>query len=293
MSMNPIRMVILGVAAVAAIGLALMLRTLVVPHNNATPAVVVRANSPTVRVLVASHDLAVGERLSEGDMTWQPWPAEAMNVSFITDGAPMTTRPSTALGGLIKATTTAAGDIAASGGSAMQALKGAVVRDPLFKGEPIVRGKVVFAGEGGYMSVRLDPGMRAVAVPVSAETGAGGFIQPGDRIDLIESRADTGQKNGPGYLTQTIVSNAKVLAVDQTTGPAKNGQSIVGATITLEVPAIAAPMVAEARARGGVMLALRSYADTAGGASLGGGSVGVGGVRLFKGGEMSQAMVSQ
>jgi Flp pilus assembly protein CpaB len=83
-----------------------------------------------------------------------------------------------------------------------------------------------------------------------------------------------------------------VLAVDQTTGQAKNGQSIVGATITLEVPAVIAPMVAEARARGGVMLALRSYTDTGGGPGIGGEAAGAG-VRLVKGGAVSEIMVSQ
>jgi pilus assembly protein CpaB len=182
-------------------------------------------------------------------------------------------------------------DLAGGGGPAMQALKGAIVRETIVKGEPIVKGKIVTAGEGGYMSVRLGPGMRAVAVPVSAETGAGGFIQPGDKIDLIDSRPDNSQRAG-GFLTETVVSNARVLAVDQTTGQAKNGQSIVGATITLEVPAVIAPMVAEARARGGVMLALRSYTDTGGGPGVGGQAAGAG-VRLVKAGAVSEIMVSQ
>jgi pilus assembly protein CpaB len=290
--MNPVRIAILGVAAVAAIGLAVLLRNLATPHT-AAPAPMAQAAKPSVRVLVASHDLALGQRIGESDMTWQPWPADSLNVSFITDGSQPAGPAATQVGALVKASTTTAKDLASGGGPAMQALKGAVVRDVIVKGEPIVRGKVVMAGDGGYMSVRLGPGMRAIAVPVSAETGAGGFIQPGDRIDLIESRPDPGQKSGPGYLTQTVVTNARVLAVDQTTTQAKNGQSIIGTTITLEVPAIVAPMVAEARARGGVMLALRSYADTGGGPGLGG-DTGIGaGVRLIKGGEVSETMVSQ
>jgi pilus assembly protein CpaB len=288
--MNPVRIAILAVAAVAAIGVAVLLRNLATPHSNA-PVVVVQAAPPTARVLVAARDLPIGQRLTEADMTWQPWPATSLNSSFITDGSGATRPATDRVGGLIKASTTIAKDLAGGGGPAKQALKGAVVRETIVKGEPIVKGKIVIAGEGGYMSVRLGPGMRAVAVPVSAETGAGGFIQPGDKIDLIDSRPDNGQRAG-GFLTETVVSNARVLAVDQTTGQAKNGQSIVGATITLEVPAVIAPMVAEARARGGVMLALRSYTDTGGGPGIGGEAAGAG-VRLVKGGAVSEIMVSQ
>jgi len=285
--MNPVRIAIVGVAAVAAIGLAVLFRNLATPHA-LQPTAASPAARPSARVLVASHDLAVGQRLGESDMTWQPWPADSLNASFITDNA----APVVGAGGIVKTAATTARDIATGGGPAMQALKGAVVRDAIVKGEPIVKGKIVVAGDGGYMSVRLNPGMRAMAVPVNAETGAGGFIQPGDRVDLIASRPDTTQKNGTGFLTQTVVTNARVLAVDQTTGQAKNGQSIVGATVTLEVPSLSAPLVAEARARGGVMLALRSYADTGGGPGLGGESAAAG-VHLFKGGEVSQTMVSQ
>jgi pilus assembly protein CpaB len=290
--MNPVRIAILAVAAVAAIGLAVLLRNLATPHT-VGPAPVAQAAKPSVRVLVASHDLALGQRISEGDMTWQSWPADSLNDSFITDGSQPAGPAATQVGALVKASTTTAKDLASGGGPAMQALRGAVVRDVIVKGEPIVKGKVVMAGDGGYMSVRLGPGMRAIAVPVSAETGAGGFIQPGDRIDLIESRPDTA-KGGPGFLTQTVVSNARVLAVDQTTTQAKNGQSMIGATVTLEVPATVTPMVAEARARGGVMLALRSFTDTGGGPGLGGDTAAGGaGVRLIKGGEVSEAMVPQ
>jgi pilus assembly protein CpaB len=269
--MNPVRIAILAVAAVAAIGLAVLLRNLATPHT-VGPAPVAQAAKPSVRVLVASPDLALGQRISEGDMTWQSWPADSLNDSFITDGSQPAGPAATQVGALVKASTTTAKDLASGGGPAMQALRGAVVRDVIVKGEPIVKGKVVMAGDGGYMSVRLGPGMRAIAVPVSPDTA----------------------KGGPGFLTQTVVSNARVLAVDQTTTQAKNGQSMIGATVTLEVPATVTPMVAEARARGGVMLALRSFTDTGGGPGLGGDTAAGGaGVRLIKGGEVSEAMVPQ
>ena len=66
----------------------------------------------------------------------------------------------------------------------MSNLIGAVVREPIASGEPMVERKVVKGGEGGYLAVVLQPGMRAIGVPVSVESGAGGFILPGDRVDF-------------------------------------------------------------------------------------------------------------
>jgi pilus assembly protein CpaB len=288
--MNPVRIAILGVALVAAIGLALLLRNLISPHK---PVVVAAAPAkPTARVLVAARDLAVATRLTQQDMAWQPWPADSLNPSFITDGSPVTpatTGGAKAANGIV----TGAKDMISGGGPQMQALTGAVVHDAIVKGEPIVKGKIVIAGEGGYMSVVLGPGMRAMSLPVSAETGAGGFVQPGDRVDVLEAHPDAGHKIAGGYVSETVASNVRVMAVDQTTGPAKNGKSTVAATVTLEVPAGATPAMAEARTRGGVMLALRSYADMGGGP--GGTMAATSGhaVRLFKGGQESEVTVTR
>ena len=71
-----------------------------------------------------------------------------------------------------------------------------------------------------------------MTVSVNADIGVAGFIQPGDRADLVQAVGDTSK----GGATQTILSNVRVLAVDQTTTPAANGKTITGSTITLEVP---------------------------------------------------------
>ncbi len=141
------------------------------------------------------------------------------------------------------------------------------------------------------MSVVLTPGMRAISIPINADSGAGGFVQPGDRVDVLSSHTDQ-KKEGPGYETETVVSNVRVLAVDQTTEPAKNGKSIVGATVTLEIPAYSASTMAGAKVRGGLTLALRSYADI-GGDPGGAVSTANGSVRVFKGGSVSEVAVSQ
>ncbi|HEV2364276.1 MAG TPA: Flp pilus assembly protein CpaB [Caulobacteraceae bacterium] len=289
MTMNPARMVILGVALIAAIGLAFILRNIALP-TRAPPVVVRQAPPPpTVRVLVAAKDLAPGDRLNVGNMAWQGWPADSLNASYITEGGPAPA-PANGVARLVKNASTAASEAMSGGGPAMQALSGAVVREAMVKGEPILKDKVVRPGQGGFMSVILDPGMRAISIPVSAETGAGGFIQPGDRVDVIQTGADPNQKSG-ALISQTVLSNVRVLAVDQTTTPAANGKSILGATLTLEVPASLAELAAGAKSRGGLNIALRSYADMGGPPGTGG--EGTHGVRLFRGGEVTQVMVTQ
>ncbi|HEX7761308.1 MAG TPA: Flp pilus assembly protein CpaB [Caulobacteraceae bacterium] len=289
--MNPVRITILVVAAIAAVMVALLLRNMSAKPKAPPPSAAAQQVKMTTRVLVAGRDLAVGVRLTNQDMSWQPWPADAVNAAYITDGVQSTPKPAGAAGAA-KDVQVAAKDVINNGGPKMQALVGSVVRSDISKGEPLVAGKLVRAGDGGYMSVVLKPGMRAMAVPVNAEAGAGGFIQPGDRVDVMQSYADNGHRGGSAYINEVVVSNVRVLAVDQSTDPPKNGRSTVAATLTLEVPAEAAPLITEARLRGNIILALRSYADMAG--APGHPPVaGSGGIRLIRGGQMSQVTVSR
>lgn len=291
--MNPIRIGILLVAAVAAIFMALLMRNVSAKPKAPPPAVVVQQQQKfTTRVLVAAHDLPTGSRLSNQDMTWEPWPTDSINGAYITDGVKSAPKP-VGVAGAARDAQVAAKDAMDGGGAQMQAMLGAVVRSDIAKGEPIVAGKLVRAGDGSYMSVVLKPGMRAMAVPVSAETGAGGFIQPGDRVDVMQSYTDPNHKGGGNAVVdQIVVSNARVLAVDQNTDPPKNGRSTVAATITLEIPAEAAPLVTEAKTRGAIMLALRSYADMAGGPGHDTTAGATPGVRLIKGGQVTEVAVS-
>ena len=182
-------------------------------------------------------------------------------------------------------------DIASSGGPKMQALAGAIVKDPIFAGEPITSVKIVRGGQTGYMAVRLPPGDVAMALPISVESDAGGFVQPGDRIDVLATHPDT-SKNGGGLVTQTVLSNIKVLAVDQHTDTPKGGvTSLIGATLTLEVPASDAETLAHAKAQGNLTMALRSYADIAGGARATQGPTDT--VLLFKGGAPAETVTAR
>ncbi|MFO1013222.1 MAG: Flp pilus assembly protein CpaB [Caulobacteraceae bacterium] len=291
--MSPIRIVILAVAAVAAIGLALVVRNLA--SNNAGPAQPAAAAAPVdtrpmTRVLVAKIDVPVGTSLSPANMSWQSWPADAVNPQFITDGSAPAPAPTGAAAAAQTAQRTA-GDMM-GGGQAMQALAGAIARTPILAGEPITAQKIVRGGEGGYMSVVLQPGFRAMAVPVNAETAVGGFILPGDRVDVITSRQARDSDNG--FISETVLRNVRVLAIDQTTEPAKDSRTIVGAVVTLEIPQGDIEVMARAKAQGNVVLALHSYADIGGAAGRASPAAAeTRSVRIFRAGQASEIEVAR
>jgi pilus assembly protein CpaB len=286
--MTPARIVILIVALVAAVGLAFIVHGMFATPK-APPATVASAPPVMTRVLVAKTDLAVGERLSAENMNWQGWPTATLNAAYITDGETMPSAKAPVDAAMQKATKTIS-DIATGGGPKLQAMIGDVVREPIFAGEPITAKKIVHSGDTSYMAIRLPQGMRAMAMPLSLESGAGGFIEPGDRVDVLSTHNDQA-KSGGGMITETVLSNALVLAIDQKTDAAK-ANAVAGATITLEVPDVNASAVARARTQGGLTIALRSYADIGG--QTGGPSADDGhSVKIFKGGAPAEVVTAQ
>lgn len=290
--MSAVRLFILVIAAIAAIALAFVVRGAFAPKKAAPEAVAVAtpAAAPTVRVLVAKRDLPIGTRLVAGDMGWQDWPAAGLSPLFTTDGVAAAVKAQGAAGA-VKDVANAAGGL--FGDAAIKSLESAVVREPFIAGEPIVARKIVKAGEGNYMSVVLAPGMRAMSVPVAVDTGAGGFILPGDRVDILLTKAATG--DGKGLTTESILRNVRVLAIDQTASAAADAQTLVGAVATLEIAAADTEMIAQAQAAakagGTLALALRSYTD-AGAPQTRGSSAGRGnGVRVWRAGQASEVMV--
>ncbi|WP_242921920.1 Flp pilus assembly protein CpaB [Caulobacter sp. CCUG 60055] len=266
---SPRAIILLIVAAFAAIALAVIVRGAFGHKTPTAAAPIIAAKAPTTQVLVAQRDLGVGERLAQGDLGWQAWPAGDLNPNYITDGgAPVAASAGVAAKAEQKVAQTARA--VTVGQDRMGALYGAIVKQALVKGEPVVSGKLVRGGEGGYMAVVLDPGMRAMSVPISVDKAAGGFILPGDHVDVIQSRelAGVGPQTRPTMVSDTLLRNVRVLAIDQKTTADKNAQAMVGAVATLEVAASAAEALARAQAQGqgqgGLSLALRSLADSKG-----------------------------
>ena len=283
--MGAVRIGIIALAALAAILLAFMVRGMIAPKKPVPVAASVAAPppKPMAQVLVAKRDLPVGTRLTAMDLAWQPWPMDALNPNFVTDGAAPTPPPQGAEKVAKKAARATQDLVMASG--PMQAFEGAMVKDAVARGEPITSRKVLRAGDSNYMAVVLLPGMRAMSVPINAETAAGGFILPGDRVDVLQSRPSP---EGKGFNTETLMRNLRVLAIDQKPEAEKDARARVGAVAVLEVPAADTPILARGKAQGEMQLVLRSYADLGGGAVRGGGQRGNTGMRLYRGGQMTE-----
>ena len=233
---------ILLVVALAAGGGAAWLALAVPREPTVTTVVEPAAPAPTQDVLVAVGELAEGQALSKDNMRWQPWPENALNAAYISRAA----RP-----------------------EALESLSGSVVRSRMVAGEPILDEKVTSLN-GGFLSAVLPPGKRAVAVRVSAENTAGGFILPNDRVDVLHTVASQGPGDGlKEHISRTVLRNVPVLAIDQTVdekssedkGKAKT--VVVGKTATLELDPMQAEILTAAEATGTLSLALRSAADNA------------------------------
>lgn len=187
----------------------------------------------TVEVLVAAADLPAGSALRTEDMRWQVWPAEAANAAFIR----YSQQP------------TAPADLA-----------GTVLRVPLRAGTPVMEDQVGDTGTG-YLSGVLTPGMRAVAIPVSADRTAGGFILPNNRVDVLLALAcDVAGDCKNGINVRTILQNVRVLAIDQS-GEDAQKNAVVGKTATLELSPEDAETIVGAEAAGRLSLVLRAAAD--------------------------------
>jgi pilus assembly protein CpaB len=231
--MKTARIIVLGVA-VAAGGLAAFLASGSEPAPPPSSAPV--AQLETIDVLVAKSDVGVGQAISAQDLQWQTWPAASAAPAFIRKSD----RP-----------------------DAIQQLAGAIARAPLAGGEPIRENRLIKANGSGYMAAILPAGMRAISTEISPETGAGGFILPNDHVDVILSRRDRdAATGGDSHVTETVLSDVRVLAIDQTVEE-KNGQRVVvGKTATLELTPRQTETLALARQMGTLQLALRSLADS-------------------------------
>ncbi|MGZ3274797.1 MAG: Flp pilus assembly protein CpaB [Caulobacteraceae bacterium] len=252
--MGALRLVIvLVVAAAAAVALALGFRQLTASHASTAVAATPKVQPQVqIRVLVAKRDLPIGWRLTPEDVTWQPWPKNAVNPQFITGGP--------VKDGLVdKAQTALAGD------PTIQSVAGSLVRVAMIANEPMSQRKLVRGGQAGFMAVKLPTGMRAMATPVNVDTGVAGFILPGDHVDVVQNiKLSPSASGAPNIQTRIVLQNITVLAIDQAPDAKPGAAALVGATATLMVPEADVDILAKAREEGSLQLALRSYDDMAG-----------------------------
>ena len=235
--MKAARLVVLGVA-VAAGGIAAYLAAGSKAPPPPPPAPVAPPLA-TVDVLVAKSDLNRGQVIAERDIGWQTWPVDAANSAFIKKAD----RP-----------------------DAIKDFSGAIVRVAMLAGDPIRGPYVVMAKGSGFMAAVLPKGMRAVAVDISPESGAGGFILPDDRVDVLLTHRDRAAEKATGvekFVSDTILRNVKVLAVDQAVDEKGDTKVALGKTATLELTESQAETLALSKQLGTISLTLRSLLDSA------------------------------
>jgi pilus assembly protein CpaB len=140
---------------------------------------------------------------------------------------------------------------------------GSIARAPFIAGEPIRDQKLVRADGSGFMAAILPTGMRAISTEISPETAAGGFILPNDRVDVILSKREKnpGSSGADVINSEVILTNVRVLAIDQAPKEKDGQNAVVGKTVTLELKPEQAETLARARQSGTLALALRSIAD--------------------------------
>jgi pilus assembly protein CpaB len=230
--MNTARVVVLTIA-IGAGGIAAYLASgSDKPAEPAAPVV----QLPTVDVLIAKSDIGLGQTVKPEDLQWQTWPSATASNTFIrrTDKA-----------------------------EAIKEVAGSIARAPFIAGEPIREQKLVRADGSGFMAAILPTGMRAISTEISPETGAGGFILPNDRVDVILSKREKNpERNAPDIVSSEIIlTNIRVLAIDQAPKEKDGTNALVGKTATLELKPEQSETLARARQSGTLSLALRSITD--------------------------------
>lgn len=234
-------MILLVGALIVAAATAFMARTMMsgaaTPQAAAIPVIAAQPDGP--QVLVATRALPVGTILDATALKFQPWPKELIDNAYY-----------------IKEKTD------------LKSLQGTVVRNPITAGQPVTQGALVKPGERGFLAAALGPGMRAVTVPVQAQSSVAGFVFPGDRVDLLLTQSVEGGGDGPALkVAETIMRNLRVLATDQNMVEQKDeaGNMVVRpiSMVTFEATPKIAEKIAVAQTLGALSLSLRSIADNA------------------------------
>jgi len=198
---------------------------------------------PTTEVLVAKTDLPTGTVINDSNTEWLPWPEDAVQESYLVK-----TRDSNPLTAIIK--------------------DKHVTRRAIPKGDPITTAKLYKADSPGFMRGSLKPGMRAIAVKASAASASGGFILPGDHVDVMlthnllrramqRANVTSDELIALEYTSETIMEDLRVLAIDQNVNEFQGGAAL-GKTVLLEVTPKQAEKLNTAKVMGTLYLVLRS-----------------------------------
>jgi len=236
---NPQRIIMLIVALVIAGGTAMFLRSYLNAERMAAQRGVLQPAQdpprPALQVLVARAEVRTGQIVKPDDLRWQAWPEGSLSPSYVVEGR----RP-------------------------LSDFVGAVARSPISAGEPITEGRVVLPGSRGFMAAVLQPGMRAVSVPVTVTSGISGFVFAGDKVDLILTHAlqPPAQGEKEPHASETILRDVRVIAMDQRADAKPGEPAQVAKTATFEVTPKQSEIITLAQEMGKLSLTLRSLQET-------------------------------
>lgn len=179
----------------------------------------------TAPVVIANRDIALGERIDRLALSVAQWP-----VATVPVGAYQT----------------------------VDSVAGRVARIDVFRGEPLVPGRLAPEGTAAGLEVKITPGKRAFALRINDVSGIAGLIQPNSRVDVVLIT------QLPGATTRTskiFMENMRVLAMQQATQRSEDGRPIQATVATIEVTPDELELLAVATSQGQIQLALRGYGD--------------------------------
>ncbi len=231
--MNKMQIAIVGFVVTGA-GVAYMMMS-----GEAPPAPSAEPEPPSLvdHVLVAARDLPYGAEITDADISWMEWPKGSVPPGVITK----TGHP-----------------------SAREDVKSSYVRVPLSMGEPVRKERLVKGVTPGVMSTMVSPGKRAVAIDITLNSTAGGFILPNDRVDVMHTFRDTDASKERGrevFGSEALLKNVRVLAIGQAIEKKSGDAVVTGSTATLELDPEEARVITSAQRSGQLMLVLRPISD--------------------------------
>ncbi|MBV6633391.1 MAG: Flp pilus assembly protein CpaB [Alphaproteobacteria bacterium] len=196
------------------------------------------AELPKVPVMIADENLGTGAGLGTGDFTWEDWPAELVPRHAIRKGDEI-----------------------------VDNLENMRLRRSVLEGEPIFPSMLVSKDkDAGFLAATLEPNQRAISIPVSVTTSAGGFVRPGDFVDVLMTysvriegdREDrqAAQTVVARHASETVLERIRILAVDQVVTDSRDAAP--ARSVTVAVTQEQAEKLTLAQQMGDLSLSLRA-----------------------------------
>ncbi len=205
--MNTGRIILLAIALLAGGGAFFLVS---MSGGQQTPEVITQVmpqaeRDNSVRVLVADGNFSKGQPIDPAVTKWVKFPKDNLPEYFIQE----------------------------DNDDFFNSLDKAIARTDIYQGEPITEAKIVKPGDRSMMAALLTPGMRAVSINIDPQTSTGGFVLPGDRVDIYFTK-DVADGQDTKTVSELLYSNLRVLAIDQTIAGSTEG-SVLGRTATVEI----------------------------------------------------------